>query len=359
MKGEGNADRLAFAISDGEREVNAKELSLPGDEAALELEVPDARTWSPDDPFLYLVTFRLFENDRQKDDVRSYTGIREVRCRGREILLNDQPIRLRGVLDQGYFPGGIYTPEDEETIKRDVELIKQLGFNCARKHQKVEDPGWYYWCDRLGVLVWGEMPSAWEYTPESREALLHELPEMIMRDWNHPCIMAWVPINESWGVPEVAENKEQQAFLARLVRLTREIDPTRLVVDNSGWRHIDTDIIDLHYYTAVPSEMSALLEELLQTGRADTTFEPPVWVGHGKDCGQPFVISEYGGIALEHDVEREKKAGAAWGYGRAASSPEDLAERFLCLTRAILENPGIAGYVYTQLTDVEQEKTGC
>jgi len=358
IKGRGNADRLVVTILDEKGEVAVKETAPSGNKATLDIEIPSARTWSPEDPFLYQISLKLHEGENLKDDVQSYTGIREVRRRGRQILLNGSPIRFRGVLDQGFFPGGIYTPESDDVIRRDVELIRQLGFNGARKHQKVEDPRWYYWCDRIGILVWGEMPSSWEFTKEACGALVLEWPEVIRRDWNHPCIIAWVPINESWGLPELVENTEQQAFLEQMACLTREIDPTRLVVDNSGWCHIDTDIIDLHCYTGDPGEMKALLEELIRTGRADKHFEPPVWVGCGKDRGQPIVISEYGGIALEPDVDPVEKEGGAWGYGRAASSPEDLARRFTSLTRAILDNPDVAGYVYTQLTDVEQEKNG-
>lgn len=358
LKGKGAADSVEVEILDENRKIQSGKAMPTGDEATLELEIPSARTWSPADPFLYGLIVKIFEGDNLKDKIQSYAGIREVRCEGRKILLNDQPVRFMGVLDQGYFPGGIYTPKNESTIKRDVELIRRLGFNGVRKHQKIEDPLWYYWCDRLGVLVWEEMPSAWEFTKESRDALLNEWPEIIRRDWNHPCVIAWVPVNESWGVPDVAENREQQEFLKKLVTLTREIEPTRLVVDNSGWCHIDTDIIDLHFYSGDPAEMTDLLDELLRTGKADRTFEPPVWVGDAHDSGQPIVISEYGGIALESDVKRQEKDDASWGYGNAARSSEELTIRFTRLTKAIFDNPDIAGYVYTQLTDVEQEKNG-
>ncbi len=360
VKIQGKVDNalLSVHIFKGTLTVVTAETSAAGGEHTIELQIPEARRWSPADPFLYDVRIALGTDGRIIDEVSTYAGIREIRREGRAILLNNEPVILKGVLDQGYFPCGIYTPQREDEFRRDVELTLALGFNCARKHQKVEDPRWYYWCDRLGLLVWGEMGNAWEFTPESCQNLIHEWPEVMRRDWNHPCIMAWVPLNESWGVPKVHEDKEQQKFQKQMATLTRALDPTRPVVDNSGWCHLDTDIVDLHPYTGDPNEMAALLETVLETGRVDKNYPMPLWVGDGKDEGQPIVISEYGGIALQSDVERSRDQKDPWGYGRAADSSEILVRRFRELTRAILKNSRIAGYVYTQLTDVEQEKNG-
>ncbi len=354
VPGDPSKARVSVAVSDGDREIAGGDASLTGSEALMEIAIPSPRRWCPEDPFLYHLSIRLYSGKRVIDEALSYAGIRQVQRDGRALLLNNQPVRFKAVLDQGYFPGGIYTPSCDEDLRRDIEMTKKLGFNGARKHQKVEDPRWYYWCDRMGLLVWAEMGNAWEFTPQSCEALLHEWPEAMRRDWNHPSIIAWVPINESWGVPQVAQNPAQQAFQTFMARLTRELDPFRLVVDNSGWTHTDTDIIDLHPYTQEPQKMAALLEELLKTGQGGTLYDFPVWAGEGKDKGQPIVISEYGGIGLVLDQKEEKD----WGYGNLAKSPQDLAQRFRDLTQAILKNPRIAGYAYTQLTDVEQEKNG-
>lgn len=346
--------KIAVTVSDEEKAIVTGEILVDDGVAAMELQIPNAKRWSPDDPFLYNILFQLYSDNQLLDEVKSYAGIRTVRRKGRQILLNGEPIRFKAVLDQGFFPDGIYTPPTEEAIKKDVELTRQLGFNGARKHQKVEDPLWYYWCDKLGLLVWGEMGNAWEFTPESCNALALEWPQAVRRDWNHPSIIAWVPINESWGVPEVKDKKEQQDFQVRMAKLTRELDPSRLVVDNSGWTHIDTDIIDLHPYHQEPEKMTALLEEILTTGKGEQNYPVPVWAGEGKDEGQPVVISEYGGIGLIIENKEEKD----WGYGNLAQTPEELVQRFRGLTQAILANPDIAGYTYTQLTDVEQEMNG-
>jgi beta-galactosidase/beta-glucuronidase len=346
--------KISAVVYDREKEMVAGEARIDDCSASLELEIPNAKRWSPDDPFLYDLRFQLYSDNQLIDEVKSYAGIRTVGREGRQILLNGKPVRFKGVLDQGFFPDGIYAAPTEAAIKRDVKLTKQLGFNGARKHQKVEDPLWYYWCDKLGLLVWGEIGNAWEFTPESCNALALEWQEAVRRDWNHPCIIAWVPINESWGVPEVKEKKEQQDFQASMAKMTRELDPTRLAIDNSGWTHIDTDIIDLHPYTQDPERMTSLLKELLTTGQVGDLYDFPVWAGEGKDEGQPIVISEYGGIGLIVEKKEEKD----WGYGNLAQTPEELVQRFRELTQAILANPDIAGYAYTQLTDVEQEMNG-
>jgi len=346
---------IATVLEEG-REIAKGEALPEQNKASIKIEIPKAKRWSPEEPFLYGLHFKVLSGTKLLDEVQSYTGIRTIERKGRELLLNEKPIRFKSVLDQGYFPGGIYTAETGEEIKKDVELIKKLGFNGARKHQKPEEPLYYYWCDRLGLLVWGEMGNAWEFTQESCEALEKQWKEVMRRDWNHPCIIAWVPLNESWGIPEVENATEQQEFMVKMARLTREMDPSRLVVDNSGWRHMDTDIIDLHPYTGDPEKMKQILEELVNTGDAKEHYKPKVWVGGAKDGGQPIVISEYGGIAIKPG--EEKPENGSWGYGKNAQNPEELVKRFCELTKSILDNPSIAGYCYTQLTDVEQEQNG-
>lgn len=350
--------RMECSLKIDDAKIADQSVTFKGNKCEMIVEVPDARRWSPDDPALYDMELILQPENSQVDKVMTYGGLREVSTSGRNLLLNGKPIRFKSVLDQGYFPGGIYTAGSDEELKRDVELTLALGFNGSRKHQKVEDPRWYYWCDRLGLLVWGEMGNSWEFSEASCEALRHEWPEVMKRDWNHPCIITWVPINESWGVPEVADDRKQQEFLSEMADLTRKLDPSRPVSDNSGWSHINTDIIDLHNYTADPKEMSAFLDELLKTGRADKTYKFHVWVGEAKDEGQPIMVSEYGGIAMGEGFAANAEAGQDWGYGRSAGTPEELLERFRNLTRAILDNSEIAGYTYTQLTDVEQEVNG-
>ena len=164
----------------------------------------------------------------------SYAGMRDVRVEGRRILLNGEPLYQRQVLDQGYWPEGIYTPPTDQALMADVEWIKRLGFNGVRKHQKVECPRWLYWCDRLGVLVWDEMPAFLDDTQASRERFKREWQEVIKRDSSHPCVITWAPFNESFGIRDLSANRSAQAFVAGVVDDTRRLDPSRLVVDNSG-----------------------------------------------------------------------------------------------------------------------------
>ena len=174
--------------------------------------------------------------------------MRDLRVDGSRILLNDEPFYQRQVLDQGYWPDGIYTAPTDAALRADVEWIKRLGFNGVRKHQKIEDPRWLYWCDRLGLTVWEEMPAFATDSPSSRERFRREWQEVIRRDSNHPCIVAWAPFNESFGIRDISTSPSTQAFVSTVVGDTRRLDPSRPVVDNSGWEHVETDIADTHNY---------------------------------------------------------------------------------------------------------------
>ncbi len=238
--------RLAVRILFGGREVGRSELAA---EAVRDLvRVSESHPWSDESPDLYDLDLELTHGGRVIDRVRSYAGLREIRVEGRRILLNGRPVYQRQVLDQGYWPDGVYTAATDEALRADVELTKRMGFNGARKHQKVEDPRWLYWCDRLGLLVWHEMAACGIDTPLSRERLRREWQEAVRRDLNHPSIVAWVPFNESMGIRDLASSRDTQDFVAAVVADTRGLDRTRPVVDNSGWEHVDTDIADSHNY---------------------------------------------------------------------------------------------------------------
>jgi len=350
--------QVTCSVSDGIKEVAHGYSSVQNSVAKMEIDIPSAHRWCPEDPFLYDLELALVSDGKVIDQIDSYAGIREIRTDGQTLLLNGQPIRFKSILDQGYFPEGIYTAVSDEDYLRDIELTKAMGFNGVRKHQKVEDPRWYYLCDRLGLLVWGEMGNTWEFTPKAQEALRREWQEAVKRDWNHPCIIAWVPINESWGVPDVITDLAQQKFQAEMVQLTRQMDPTRLVVDNSGWHHIETDIVDVHPYEDNPAKFAALLDEIIRSGAGGKYYPTEVWVRGFSYGGQPIVISEYGGIAMASDIQPEKGQTGGWGYGHSMKSTKQLLKQFQALTDEILKRPEIAGYTYTQLTDVEQEVNG-
>lgn len=319
------------------------------------LEVPIRRPllWSPEEPDLYDLAVELEAGGQVTDRVESYFGMREVTIAGDRFCLNGRPYTLKMVLDQGYWPDGVYTPPSDRAIRCDVEMTKALGFNGARKHQKVEDPRYYYWADRLGLLVWGEMANTGAFTPEAVEALASEWQRAVRRDWNHPCIVAWVPVNETWGVyaGQLQEDPRQVEYLRTMYHLTKTLDSTRPVVDNDGYDHTDTDIVTLHDYDPDPAVMMRRSTSVFQ-GEPERPYPPHITFLPGFAYhGQPVMITEFGGIGMATGEE-------GWGYGSEARSPNELAQRFGALTQAILADDRISGYCYTQLTDVEQEMNG-
>src|ERR1700730_12020825 len=207
------------------------------------------RPWHPDSPQLCDLEATLFDPDgRVADRVESYFGLRTIEARDGRCWLNGKPYIQRLVLDQGYFPGGLLTAPSDEALKGDIELAKAFGFNRARKHQKTEDPRWLYWADRLGFLVWSEMPSFQEHSPEAERRLSAEWTEVVLRDRGHPSVVAWVVANESFGLDHI-DPSIRSSFLVRLYRLTHDLDSTRPVVSNDGWEHALTDLCTIHDYS--------------------------------------------------------------------------------------------------------------
>jgi beta-galactosidase/beta-glucuronidase len=304
--------------------------------------------WSPDSPVLYDLTVRLVADaGRDIDQVESYFGMRTVRTRDGRFLLNGEPYIQRLVLDQGYFPGGWYTAASDADLRRDIELAKGFGFNGARKHQKVEDPRWLYWADRLGFLVWAEMPNFHEHTAQAEQRLLDELAAVIERDRDHPCVVAWVPMNESFGFRRPLQDRAVATLLNRLYALAHRLDGTRPVVSNDGWEHALTDLCTLHDYGAAAElrdRYGTLAAALELSGRP----HPPYLPGYSHR-GEPIVISEFGGLALE--------GSGGWGYGTTASVQE-LVDRYRELVVALMGEGPVEGFCYTQLTDIEQECNG-
>lgn len=313
--------------------------------------------WSPSHPTLIDADVELWEGGRRIDAVWSYTALRSVGVQGNRFMLNGRPFFLKMVLDQGYWPDTLLAPPDADALRRDVELALRLGFNGVRKHQKLEDPRWYYWCDRLGLLVWAEMPSPYRFSPSAVQRLSAEWTEAIRRDISHPCIAAWVPLNESWGVPDLQTNPAHRDYVRALYHLTKTLDPSRPVVGNDGWEHVATDLITIHDYAsnprvlreryATPESVAMVLQRQQPGGRS--LMLPGFLPGD-----QPVVLSEFGGIGLAADtLQRER----GWGYSRVQNA-DDLAAAYGSLIQALHECRGIAGYCYTQLTDAFQEKNG-
>ena len=305
--------------------------------------------WSPEEPNLLDLRLELLDAEgRSLDAVDSYFGMRKIEIRDGRVFLNDSPLYQRLVLDQGYFPDGILTAPTDDDLRRDIELAKEMGFNGARKHQKVEDPRWLYWADSLGFLVWGEMANAYQYSPDYVRRITTEWQDAVRRDHNHPCIVAWVPMNESWGVPELATDPRQVEHLLAMYHLTRSLDGTRPVVSNDGWEHALTDLCAIHDYrnAAVLSQRYRTVESSLADPERHAVYAP----GHGYR-GEPILITEFGGIAFATADP------SSWGY-RAVSDAEGLLDRYADLVSALLESEVVQGFCYTQLTDVEQEING-
>jgi beta-galactosidase/beta-glucuronidase len=310
--------------------------------------------WSPESPTLFDVDLRLVDDGdgAEIDHVESYTALRAFSIEGDRFVLNGRPYPLRMVLDQGYWPETGLTAPDDEALRRDVELTKQLGFNGARKHQKVEAPRYLYWCDRMGLLVWEEMPSAYRFTRRAVERLTRQWIEVLQRDVGHPCIIAWVPFNESWGVPNLPGNAAERSAVQALYHLTKTLDPTRPVVGNDGWEAVATDIIGIHDYDAVPARLAARYREHDQLPALFKRERPGgrALVIGSQLVDHPIVLSEFGGIAVEPD-------GATWGYS-CANGRDDFLERYRALLRVVRALPVLSGFCYTQLTDTYQEANG-
>lgn len=308
------------------------------------------RWWSPEKPNLYDVKFQLMDGTEVLDEVDSYFGMRKISVEDGKVCLNNRPYYMKLVLDQGYFPGGLLTAPSDEALRLDVELTKSMGFNGARKHQKVEDPRYLYWCDKLGLLVWGEMANAYQFSETYVRRITQEWQEAVARDYNHPCIVVWLPINESWGVPNMLIDKRQQEHTLAMYYLTKSLDSTRLVLSNDGWEHTKSDIATIHDY----EWRREVLEARYATAQsAVDSIAQNRWIyvpGYPYN-GEPVHVSEFGGISFR------KGDAAGWGYS-AAADEADFLRRMLDVVQPILASKAIQGYCYTQLTDVEQEING-
>ncbi|MGE0129841.1 MAG: glycoside hydrolase family 2 protein [Blastocatellales bacterium] len=321
------------------------------------LKLTGQQLWSPERPTLYDLTVELIAaNGQTLDRVESYFGQRKVSVHNGKIYLNNAPYYLRLVLDQGYWPESLLTPPSDEAIKYDIEMTKKFGLNGARKHQKVEDPRWLYWADKLGLIVWGEMANAQEYNEDYAARFIDEWTQIVNRDYNHPSIIVWLPINESWGVNQILTNKAQQEHNKVMYHLLRSLDQSRLVTDNDGWEHTDeTDIFGLHDYARTGEELAAKYKHLVtEPGRIPRNGREALAYGF-KYNGAPFLMTEFGGIAYRLGSPAAENE---WGYSGIEPTKEAFLTRLDGLIKALRSNPAWAGYCYTQLTDVEQEING-
>jgi beta-galactosidase/beta-glucuronidase len=327
------------------------------------MHVPDAKLWSPNEPHLYDLRLRLYEGGELLDEVTSYFGLRDVELRQGRVHLNGEPVYLAMVLDQGYWPESYLAAPSDAHLRADVEWVKRLGFNGARKHQKIEDPRWLYWCDRLGLLAWGEMPNAREWSQAAEERLAAEWKRAVQRDYNHPSVVAWVPVNESMGFPALGrQHPGQYAFIERMVAMTRQIDPLRPVIDNDGWEHTDiTDICAIHDYTPTAELLRARYRETAGGGALPAHVwigDRPLFVLGSRYRGQPVMLTEVGGFLMTPPGVPPEDRDMLYQFYGSAATHEELLEKYRDLMGGIASLGFLAGFCYTQLTDIEQEING-
>lgn len=354
--------RLRVRMQAGEQVLANDAYSIEGGEVHRRIALSDpgiddyrnTLLWSPSTPTILDVEIELEdETGAVVDSIRSYTALRSIAIQGDRFTLNGRPLTLRLVLDQGYWPETGLTAPDDDALFRDVLLAKSMGFNGVRKHQKIEDPRFLYWADHLGLLVWEEMPSAYRYTHRSVQRLTTEWMEVIKRDSSHPCIVAWVPFNESWGVPDLPDSSEQRNYVQALYHLTKTLDPTRPVIGNDGWESVATDIIGIHDYDDNPERIARrygiddIEARLLKSERPGGRMLLLNATGAAR---QPIVLTEFGGIALS------SKEGD-WGYSKS-KTPKNLLELYQALLSSVRNLPALAGFCYTQFTDTYQEANG-
>ncbi|MCI7747030.1 MAG: beta-glucuronidase [Paraprevotella sp.] len=346
---EGNNNTLTVEVKDGKKTV-AKRTSQASNQSTIVLPIKNAHLWSPEDPYLYDVKYTVKNAQGEViDEVSSYMGMRKVHISGGYFYLNNKPYFQRLVLDQGYYPDGIWTAPSDEALRQDIEMSKAVGFNGARLHQKVFEERYYYWADKLGYLTWGEEAS-WVLNINNELAVrnfLTEWAEIVVRDRNHPSLVTWTPLNETWN----ATPGVYVRFVNDLYDLTKAIDPTRPINDASGDSHVKTDIWSVHDYTREP-------EKLIANHTIKAGVEP---YRNMKDKdflskyeGQPYMVDEFGGLPW---IPKEERANS-WGYGANIDTVEEFYSILEKEIDALKACKHVVGFCYTQITDVEQEKNG-
>lgn len=310
--------------------------------------------WTVDSPILFDISYRLISQNKIVDEVLSYNGFRFVETHKNKILFNNNPRYLRMILFQGYYKDKGLTGEESDFISV-IKTCKEIGLNGIRVHQKIEDELFYYYCDVLGLMAFLEMPSAYEFNNETIKNINKEYLDIINQNSNHTSIIAYVPLNESWGVPHITSDIVEQNFAKSLYFLTKTYDPYRLCIDNDGWEHTDvTDIVTLHNYDQCPTSLKAFYEDtndiILDNSRVDFKQDRSTFVSGAKYHGQPIMVDEFIGTSFNG------KDG--WGYGNGVDDVKQYIERIKGLISAIKANKDIAGFCITQFNDTYQETNG-
>jgi len=317
--------------------------------------------WDTVKPNLYDLFLKIYNKNSGEiyEEVKSYFGLRKISIsdieqrENKQILLNNKPLYQKLFLVQGYWADGLYTAPSESDIVKDIQYIKDFGFNGLRTHQKAFDPLFLHWCDKMGVLVWGEIGNARRFTVNSQMRLLNEFIEEVERDYNHPSIIAWVPINESWGVFSPRRDPKRADYTLSLFHLIKSIDSTRLIVDDDGWWHTKTDICTRHYYA--DSQSIKLPNSLEEEKQLHEQAELEIYLKPYKYSNEPIIYSEIGGFGYDFDKNLENK----WGYGNLLENEEDLFKSLLGLLEEFEKRKNwIQGFCYTELYDQYQEING-
>ena len=341
----GNAELEINAYLDG-KNVGSSTATDASGYVIVQIPISDIRAWELGNATLYDLEIKFGD-----DTVKSYFGLRDIALKDYKFILNGKSVFQRTVLDQGFYRKGIYTAENDDELRQDIELSMALGFNGARLHQKVFDPRFLYFCDLMGYMVWGEFAN-WglDYSnPKAVDIFLKEWGEALERDYNHPAIIGWCPFNETW---DYRRRRQYDPLLQTVYEYTKKYDRTRPCIDTSGNFHVVTDIYDVHDYRGEYDEFRKSYERLVTHGELyeHVLQDNP---GRQKYKGEPVFISEYGGIKWEADKQYK-----SWGYGDDVKTEDELLERYKGLTEAILDNERMLGFCYTQLYDVEQEQNG-
>ena len=357
----GKADEAQIVLTFQGKVLQEQRIMLPQKRTRFTIDLSDNAfdfnklLWSPESPNLISIDITVYAGGEACDKAHTRLGMRKIHIDEKgNICLNNKPLYQRLILDQGYWEESGLTPRSAEALKRDIELAKAMGFNGARKHQKVEDERFLYYADLYGYLVWAEMPSMYKNTEKSRAVFAEEWTLAVLQQKNHPCVITWVPFNESWGIEDVLFDVTVQNFVNDVYHLTKLLDDTRPVITNDGWEHTLSDVLTIHNYEQEGKTFHSWYDTLEKCcahnwpeGRKGAFAN-----GYGYK-GQPVMITEFGGTAFVKDT-----VGINWGYGQGVKDDEEFLRRFEGLVTAIDDVPFMCGYCYTQVTDVQHEVNG-
>ena len=347
---ESNGGQLTVRMTDAQGKVVAEKTVGAYNENVIVLPVKKAHLWSPEDPYLYDLAYTVKNKAGEViDEVKSYVGMRKVHLADGYFYLNNKPYYQRLVLDQGFYPDGIWTAPTDEALKHDIEMSKAVGFNGARLHQKVFEERYYYWADRLGYITWGESAS-WGLDVNDEIAarnFISEWAEIVDRDRNHPSLVTWTPFNETWS----SRDGQYVRMMIDVYNLTKALDPTRPINDSSGDGHVKTDLWTVHDYTR---DYDKLVEHLTFKAGVEPYRNEPKKTFLAKYDGQPYMVDEFGGLPWIKPEERS----TSWGYGSNINTLDEFYQILEKEVDALKACKHVVGFCYTQITDVEQEKNG-